>query len=144
MGSAFVRLRGTNHPVTGMPTFSLLTEQEIDAQYQRERERVAMGSWPGSLGASLGPLRHETGWEAGQGSKNAAKRSRDTDDGNPLLTNMRLNLPPAVLDDRLELLKRIDGLNRRMDAGCRKSDAGYGFVFRASGRRGAGRRLPGI
>jgi hypothetical protein len=124
MGSAYTRLRGTNHPATGMPTYALLTEQEIDGQYIKERDRVAAGSWPGSLGPSLGPFRHEIGWQPPDAAGNAEsptatqarQRKPPAESASPQVANMRLNLPRSVLDDRMELLRRIDGLNRRMDA----------------------------
>ena len=123
MGSAYVRLRGGNHPATGMPTYSLLTETEVDGQYRNEAGRIAAGSWPGSLGLSYGPFRHEVGWQGDTNSgatpvladtKQQRKSRVESTDGSAA-ANMRLNLSREVLDDRVELLRRIDGLNRRMD-----------------------------
>ena len=58
IGSSYARLRGPNHPVTGIPTYSLLTEPEIDGQYRKELSRVIKGSWPGSLGGAYAPFQH--------------------------------------------------------------------------------------
>ena len=112
MGSCYARLRGMNHPETGLPTFLLLTEKEIDGQYKKELKRVAMGSWPGSLGPSYGPFRHEIGWQETD-LQPGGLTLRDT---NPLAANMKLNMPAAKLDNRLQLLQRIDRLQRRLDA----------------------------
>jgi len=113
MGSCYARLRGMNHPETGLPTFMLLTEKEIDGQYQKERSRVTQGSWPGSLGPAYGPFRHEIGWEKNRRAAGGLTR-RDT---NPLAANMQLNIPAATLDNRLQLLRGVDRLNRLLDAG---------------------------
>ncbi len=112
MGSAFTRLRGTNHPVTGMPTYALLTEKEIDGQYRKELGRVIKGSWPGQLGQQCGPLRHEIGWDTSDQNRS----SNQTGNDNPLAANMRLNMPRETFDNRLALLRSIDKLNRRLDA----------------------------
>lgn len=112
MGSCYARLRGMNHPESGLPTFMLLTEKEIDGQYRKELKRVALGSWPGSLGASYGPFQHEIGWK----TDGVHTRGLSLQDANPLAANMRLSLGANELDDRLRLLRRIDRLNRRLDA----------------------------
>jgi hypothetical protein len=134
MGSAYTRLRGANHPVTGMPTYAALVEKEIDGQYANERGRLLAGSWPGSLGPSFAPLQHETGWQdeatgdraTGDGATEAAAPKSGRQDlvaENPLAASMRLNLPRGVLDDRWELLRRMDGLSRAADANMRAVDA---------------------
>jgi hypothetical protein len=137
MGSAYSRLRGTNHPVTGMPTYSVMVEQEIDGQYANERDRVLAGSWPGSLGSSYSPLRHEIGWRQAENKESESeksprplRRSPGESPENPLAANMRLNLPRQVLDDRLELLKQIDAFNRRLGAD-RKVQAADAFSEQA-------------
>ena len=50
MGSMYARLRGPNHPASGLPTYHLLTAPHKDPQYNRELARVAAGSRPGPLG----------------------------------------------------------------------------------------------
>ena len=66
MGSCYTRLRGANHPDSGLPTYTLLTEEEIDGQYRSERNRIRNGSWPGTLGQSYAPFGHEVGWDEGR------------------------------------------------------------------------------
>jgi uncharacterized protein (DUF1501 family) len=118
MGSALARLRGTNHPVTGMPTYTVLTEREIDGQYNNERSRLLRGSWPGSLGPSHAALIHEVGWEDEQPRDTNAgkKKDRGRRDASPLAANMQLNLRPETLDSRLRLLQSLDQINRQIDA----------------------------
>ena len=108
IGSVCTSLRGANHPETGMPTYSLLTESEIDDQYQSEVNRIRKGSRPGSLGRMFLPLEYETGWRPGD--------NKEVRDGNPLVSNMNLRIPNGQLDDRLGLLRSIDSLKRQVDA----------------------------
>ena len=109
MGSCYARLRGTNHPDTGMPTYTLLTENEVDGQYRKERTRVSKGSWPGSLGGSYAPFDHEIGW-----TQPGVTRSQKTPSVLP--PGIKLNLPAEVLQDRLALLAAMDRLKRQRDS----------------------------
>ncbi|MFP6621287.1 MAG: DUF1501 domain-containing protein [Pirellulaceae bacterium] len=107
MGSCYARLRGTNHPDSGMPTYSLLTEKEIDGQYRKEIKRVAKGSWPGSLGMAYAPFGHEVGWSTDGPSGNA------TGNRSPLSASIKLILPAEILENRLALLRLMDRLKRQ-------------------------------
>lgn len=93
IGSAYARLRGANHPRTGMPTFALLNSPEVDGQYRSEKGRVERGSHPGSLGASYAPFT-----PAGKGAA---------------VDNMKLNIDRARLDDRRGLMQALDKLKRQ-------------------------------
>lgn len=115
IGSAYTRIRGTNHPRSGMPTYALLTEREIDGQYSKEKGRILRGSWPGTLGPSYAPFGHEIGWEDPT-EKDDRRRSRNPNEDNPLAASMKLNQPAEMLDDRLSLLNKIDRLRREADA----------------------------
>jgi hypothetical protein len=90
MGSAYTRLRGTNHEITGMPTYALLNSEEVDPQYRNERGRVEKGSHAGSLGAAYAPFL--------PGSKG------------PTTQNMKLQMEAERLDDRRTLLGELDVL----------------------------------
>jgi hypothetical protein len=121
IGSMVTRLRGTSSPTTGLPSYALLTETEIDGQYNNERGRFVRGSWPGKLGASYGGFEHQIGWEASvaksekkKGSKGSEPRKAAKTD-NPLLADMQLNLPEETLSDRLKLAGELDRLSRRLD-----------------------------
>lgn len=96
MGSMYARLRGANHPDTGLPTYALLTAKEVDPQYDRERRRVEAGSHPGQLGVAYGPF--------------------DPSGGGTALKNMQLKIPAERLDDRRALLSQLDNINRGIDA----------------------------
>ncbi len=111
IGSCYTRLRGTNHPRTGLPTYMALNEVEIDGQYSKELRRFGKGSWPGSLGQSYGPFEHQVGWGAASG-KDDKKKSAPM---NPAAANMTLNLPQGVLDDRRRLLASIDTFRKDLD-----------------------------
>ena len=106
MGSCYTRLRGTNHPDSGMPTYSLLTEKEIDGQYRKEIKRVTKGSWPGELGMAYAPFNHQIGWAQTNETTSQQKP-------NPLAASIKLNLPQEVLESRLALLRSIDRFKRQ-------------------------------
>jgi hypothetical protein len=96
MGSMYARLRGANHPDTGMPTFSLLNSEEVDPQYRNEKGRVERGSRPGPLGPAFAPFL--------------------PGGGGPAVENMTLNVSRDRLDDRRSLLDALDGLKRQAEA----------------------------
>ena len=96
LGAMYSRMRGSNHPRTGMPTFALLNSDEVDGQYRNEKGRVEKGSRPGLLGPSYAPF-----IPGGKG---------------PATENMTLNIPRNRLGDRRELLKSLDGLKRQAEA----------------------------
>ena len=99
IGSVFARLRGVNHPTTGIPTYSLLTSKEVDGQYRKEQPRVRKGSQPGTLGEGYGPFT-----PAGKG---------------PAIDNMHLRISQERLDDRRGLLASLDRMKRRLETGGR-------------------------
>ena len=96
MGSVYARLRGANHEATGLPTYCLLTSDEVDNQYVMERGRIAAGSHPGELGLAYAPF--------------------DPTGGGQLLNNLNLAVPPDRLDDRKLLLNKLDNVKRSIDA----------------------------
>lgn len=104
IGSLVSRLRGPNDPRTGLPTYGLLTEDEIDAQYRRELGRVRDGSWPGMLGMPYSPF------EPGAGGQ--------------VLSNMQLNIPARRFGDRGTLLQALDTWKRQVDREVRVRETG--------------------
>lgn len=95
LGSMFARIRGTNHPVTGLPTYALLTHNHIDPQYNREMNRVQAGSRAGSLGATYAPF--------------------NPSGGGTSLENLILNVPADRLHERRALAAQLDQARRRSD-----------------------------
>ena len=110
MGSFYARLRGSHHVDSGLPTYGLLTAEEVDRQYLKERKRVQIGSAPGSLGPGYGPF--------------------DPAGGSPMLRNMKLEISRRRLSDRGSLLTALDQLKRQLD-GSRGIDAVDGHHQRA-------------
>jgi hypothetical protein len=94
LGSMYARLRGANHPVSGMPTYSLLISPHKDRQYHNEMGRVVTGSRPGPLGPTFAPF--------------VPSDARS-------MANLTLRLPAGRLEDRRALLRRLDGLKRGLD-----------------------------
>ncbi len=103
LGAMYARIRGANHPKTGLPTYAMLTSPHKDGQYARELQRVASGSRAGTLGATYEPF-----VPTGSGTS---------------LANMQLKMPASRLDDRLSLLKQMDDLKKGIDS--RDTKSGY-------------------
>lgn len=98
MGSVAARLNGANNPRTGIPTFSLLTTDEVDPQYRNELQRVSDASEPNSLGAPYRPFNPSGKGEA--------------------VGNMTLRISRERLDDRRHLLSSLDQLKQQADEGA--------------------------
>lgn len=97
IGSQYARLRGTNHPRSGIPTYSLLAAPDVDEPFiSFHLESAVLGSGAGSLGPAYAPFN-----PAG---------------GSTAVENMRLNVPAERLGDRRRLLAQLDRISRRIDA----------------------------
>lgn len=96
MGAIAARLRGTSHRETGMPTHVYLSSNEVDRQFDKERQRLLDAVGPGELGGAYGPFQ-----------LGGARQARE---------DMSLRIPRARLDDRLALQRALDRLNRHVDA----------------------------
>ena len=96
MGAVSSRLRGANHPVTGMPTNALLLSKEVDPQYHNETKRIEKGSRANSLGSTYAPFNPSGGGTATK--------------------NLQLNLDPTRFNDRRSLLAEFSRLRRQADA----------------------------
>jgi len=95
LGSVVSRLRGVNHPRTGIPTQVYLGHREPDPQFNKERLRLLAAAGPGPLGAGFTPF--------------------DPIGDGPATRNMTLNIPRARLADRRSLRQSLDRLRRRVD-----------------------------
>jgi uncharacterized protein (DUF1501 family) len=96
IGARFARLRGASHPQRGMPSYATLIEQqEVDSQYQEDRDRMNVGSRSGALGPRYAPF--------APGS------------GEGLNADMQLDLPADRFHDRRRLLQEIDRVQRRFE-----------------------------
>ena len=95
MGSIVTRLRGTNHPRTGMPTQVYLSHQEPDPQFNKERLRLLEAATAGELGAAFAPF--------------------DPLGNGPVNQNLTLNIPSGRLSSRRALRRSLDRLVRQVD-----------------------------
>jgi hypothetical protein len=95
LGAMFARIRGANHPATGLPTYALLTDPHKDPQYAREMNRVVVGSRAGPLGAACEPF-----VPTGAG---------------PAVRNMQLGVRMEQFEDRLALLRGFDAIQATVD-----------------------------
>jgi len=95
MGAVYAKIRGANDARTAMPTTGLVTTEEIDGQYVKEKARVRESSGSGSLGGSYVPF--DPSASAGP------------------LDLMRLTMPRERLENRRALLETLDGAKRAID-----------------------------
>lgn len=103
MGSQYARLAGPNHPVTSVPTHSVVLPEQVQ---------------PGlKLGEPTGPFSYgyirKNYPNAGQ--LGAAYSGLLLDGGDGLLENLTLNMPRDRFGDRRNLLNQLDAFKRRFD-----------------------------
>ncbi len=96
MGAVVAKLRGATRRETGMPTHVYLSTNEIDRQYDKERQRLRDAAGAGELGGAFAPF------------PVGGDRQLDQD--------MQLSISRTRLDDRLGLQHALDRLNRQVDA----------------------------
>src|SRR5262249_2189798 len=96
MGAVYARLRGPNDPRTAVPTSGLVTADEVDPQYRKEKPRVQEASGPGALGGAHAPFARGAG-------------------GGPLGV-AGLPRPRRRLEDRRALLAALDRTRWAVDA----------------------------
>lgn len=97
IGAIHSRIRGMNHPVTGVPSYAFLQAAELDEFYINFFLNCAqIGSAPGSLGPAYAPFT-----PTGSG---------------PAIENLKLHIAADRLTDRRQLLAALDRINRNADA----------------------------
>jgi Protein of unknown function (DUF1501) len=95
IGVHYARVVGTTRPGSGMPTNAVLFPQAVDASVTKGKARGNLAA-TGSYGDGFGPF-----IPGGKGQ---------------LQKDMQLSLPhDRFFNDRRELLRKLDGLNRRFD-----------------------------
>jgi hypothetical protein len=115
MGAQFARLAGANHPLTAMPTHSIVLPEQV-------QPGLKLGEPTGPF--SYGYIKKNYPTAGGLG------RAFDgllLDGGDGLTSNLTLNTPRQRFDDRRNLLSQLDSLKRRVDrtgelAGASASD----------------------
>ena len=97
IGAIHARIRGMNHPITGVPAYAYLEAPELDEFYINFFLSCAQqGSAPGSLGPAYAPF-------TPRGSGSA-------------IENLKLNISAERLTDRRQLLSALDRINRDADS----------------------------
>ena len=95
MGALFARVAGLTNAATGMPQNALVTAPAVGQRYKDLYANVQRVSQTGTLPAAYRPL--------------------DPSAGGEIVENMRLHVEGDRLDNRRALLRRLDGLRRRLD-----------------------------
>jgi hypothetical protein len=96
LGTYFSRMVGMNHPTSGMPTNVALFPQSVDSSCGPMQTGFGNFLATGPVGTSFAPF------VPGGAST--------------LQQNMRLKLDRTRLDDRRQLLARLDGIKRQLDS----------------------------
>jgi hypothetical protein len=97
LGSIYSRVVGMNHPQTGIPTNVVLFPRSVDPSTQPGTMSFGKFGSSGSLGAAFAPF--------------------DPSAGGDLQEDLKLSLSMDRLDDRRNLLVKLDGMKRSLDAG---------------------------
>jgi uncharacterized protein (DUF1501 family) len=95
LGSIYARVAGTTHRETGLPTNAALVPQSVDPSTQKAQLGFGNFFSPGVVGGAYAPF-----VPGGSGD---------------LLQDMRLKISRDRLDDRRQLLARLDGIKRQVD-----------------------------
>ena len=103
MGAQYARLYGTNHPVTAMPSHTVLLPEQIDPDLK--------------LGTPTGPFRYDYIRKnyTRAGEYGGAYQGLLLDGGKGLAESLTLSLPKHRFNDRRALLAQLDLLKRRFD-----------------------------
>jgi hypothetical protein len=96
LGSIYARVAGVNHPATGMPTNVALYPNSVDPTTRTTTQNFGKFESTGLLGSAYAPFVPGAGGDAQK--------------------DMTLAIPRDRLDDRRELLRRLDQLKRSIDA----------------------------
>jgi hypothetical protein len=95
LGSIYARVAGMNHPVTGLPTNVALFPQAVDPSTQPGNMRFGNFAATGVVGGAYAPF-----IPGGASS---------------LLQNLKMKIARDRLDDRRQLLAKLDGVRREID-----------------------------
>ena len=103
MGSQYARLFGANHPVTAMPTHTVVLPEQIQPDLK--------------LGTPTGPFRYDYIREnyTKSGEYGGAYKGLLLDGGKGLAESLSLSLSKKRFDDRRSLLAQLDFLKRRYE-----------------------------
>lgn len=100
MGAIYARIRGSNHPQSGMPTNVLVLPEAIDPKIE--------------IGKNFETNALPTLTDRGEFGKNYA--AFNPIGGGELQRNMELKIERKRFDDRRALLKKLDAVRRRADS----------------------------
>lgn len=120
LGAVCSRVFGSMSP-GGMPTHGLIppTTRHVPmaSGFAGAYDSVVEGAQPAYLGAAYAPFETKVEMAEGKPREKKRRKSEDEDNRNPLLENLQPRLPDLTIDSRMDLLKQLDRLDRRIDAG---------------------------
>jgi hypothetical protein len=120
LGAICARAAGAVDARTGMPAQAVIppTTRHLPGKsvgFAGAYESVVEGCQPAWLGPAYAPF--ETQVEMAEGQPRERKgRKKGEEPGNPLIDNLEPRVPDFRLDARLDLLRQLDQLDRRIDS----------------------------
>jgi len=121
-GPVYARLAGAIDPRTGIPRNAVIPPTTkhipgVKAGFAGAYDSIVEGSQPAWLGSAYAPFQMRVPMAEGKPRKRKKRNRKGEDDGgNPLIDNMILRLTERQLNDRMALLKQLDGVSRLADA----------------------------
>ncbi|MFN4260262.1 MAG: DUF1501 domain-containing protein [Gemmataceae bacterium] len=119
LGAVYARAVGAVHPRTGLPRHALIPpttrNQAGRAGFNGAFESVVEGSQPAGLGMSFAPLELYAPLSDGYVEQKQKSRNQPAEQPNPFLDLLEPRLSAAELNNRLELLRQLDRLDRQLD-----------------------------
>jgi len=115
----FARVAGALHPESGMFRHAIIpsTDRYIPgvSGFSGSYDGVVQGSQAAMLGETYAPFDVRVEMPSGTGG-NGKQKSKKDEAVNPLLDNLEPRVSAMQIDGRLDLLKQLDNLDRRMDS----------------------------
>jgi hypothetical protein len=117
LGAVYARAAGAVHPRTGLPRHALIPPTTryngLRAGFAGAYESVMEGAQPAGLGTGFAPFQLQVRMGEGQAEGN---RNRPEEPVRTILQDLEQRQDPLELDGRLNLLRQLDRLDRRVDA----------------------------
>ncbi len=120
LGPIYARAIGATDPATGLPTQALIppTTRHLGkaAGFAGAYESVVEGCQPAGLGPAYTPLEVYAPMAEGSAPPKKDRKDEDRSGAPPIIDDLTPRLPDSVIDGRLNLLRALDRLDRRLDA----------------------------
>jgi len=119
LGAVYSRIAGAMNPITGMPRHALIPPTTRNkagrAGFNGSFESVVEGCQPAGLGTAFAPFEVLAPLAGGLVEEKKGKKKNVPDEPNPFLDVLEPRISSLELDGRMDLLRQMDQLDRRID-----------------------------